>query len=42
MNIVKVSFDSSKMPKILEAESHLDVEALVDEAVKGVEIIHLP
>ena len=31
-----------KMPKILEAESHLDVEALVDEAVKGVEIIHLP
>ena len=31
-----------KMPKILEAESRLDVEALVDEAVKGVEIIHLP
>ena len=31
-----------KMPKILEAEGHLDVEALVDEAVKGVEIIHLP
>lgn len=31
-----------KMPKILEAESHLDVEALVDEAVKGVKIIHLP
>ena len=31
-----------KMPKILEAESNLDVEALVDEAVKGVEIVHLP
>ena len=31
-----------KMPKILEAESHLDVEALVNEAVAGVEIIHLP
>ena len=31
-----------KMPKILEAESHLDVDALVDEAVAGVEIIHLP
>ena len=31
-----------KMPKILEAESHLDVDALVNEAVKGVEIIHLP
>ena len=30
------------MPKILEAESHLDVEALVNEAVAGVEIIHLP
>ena len=31
-----------KMPKILEAESNLDVETLVDEAVKGVEIVHLP
>ena len=31
-----------KMPKILEAESHLDVDALVDEAVAGVEIVHLP
>ncbi|WP_125115398.1 tRNA uracil 4-sulfurtransferase ThiI [Agathobaculum sp. Marseille-P7918] len=31
-----------KMPKILEAESHLDVESLVNEAVEGVEIIHLP
>ena len=31
-----------KMPKILEAESNLDVEALVDEAVMGVEIVHLP
>ena len=31
-----------KMPKILEAESHLDVDTLVDEAVKGVEIVHLP
>ena len=31
-----------KMPKILEAASHLDVDALVDEAVAGVEIIHLP
>jgi len=30
------------MPKILEAESHLDVDTLVDEAVKGVEIVHLP
>ena len=31
-----------KMPKILDAESHLDVDALVEEAVAGVEIIHLP
>ena len=31
-----------KMPKILEAESNLDVDTLVDEAVKGVEIVHLP
>lgn len=31
-----------KMPKILEAEAHLDVQALVDEAVAGVEIVHLP
>lgn len=31
-----------KMPKILEAESHLDVDSLVNEAVEGVEIIHLP
>ncbi|MDO5142157.1 MAG: tRNA uracil 4-sulfurtransferase ThiI [Eubacteriales bacterium] len=31
-----------KMPKILEAERHLDVAALVDEAVAGVEIVHLP
>lgn len=31
-----------KMPKILEAESHLDVDALVEEAAAGVEIIHLP
>ena len=31
-----------KMPKILAAESHLDVDALVEEAVAGVEIIHLP
>ena len=31
-----------KMPKILEAESRLEVDALVDEAVAGVEIIHLP
>ena len=31
-----------KMGKILDAESHLDVDALVDEAVAGVEIIHLP
>ena len=30
-----------KMPKILEAESNLDVETLVDEAVKGVEIAML-
>ena len=31
-----------KMPKILEAESRLEVDALVEEAVAGVEIIHLP
>lgn len=31
-----------KIPKILEAENHLDVDALVNEAVAGVEIIHLP
>lgn len=31
-----------KLPKILEAESHLDVTALVEEAVQNVEIIHLP
>lgn len=31
-----------KMPKILEAESHLDVDALVEQAVAGVEIVHLP
>ena len=31
-----------KMPKILEAESHLDVDALVEEAVAGIEIVHLP
>ena len=31
-----------KMPKILEAESRLDVDALVEEAVAGIEIIHLP
>ena len=31
-----------KLPKIMEAESHLDVAALVDEAVAGVEIVHLP
>ena len=30
-----------KLPKILEAESHLDVDALVEEAVAGVEIVHL-
>lgn len=29
-----------KMPKILEAESHLDVDALVEEAVSGTEIIY--
>ena len=29
-----------KMPKILEAESHLDVEALVEEAVNGTEAIY--
>ena len=31
-----------KMPKILEAESRLEVDALVEESVAGVEIIHLP
>lgn len=31
-----------KMPKILEAESHLDVDALVEQAVAGVEIVPLP
>lgn len=31
-----------KMPKILDAESHIEVEALVNEALSGVEIIHLP
>lgn len=29
-----------KMPKILEAESHLDVDALVEEAVNGTEAIY--
>lgn len=29
-----------KMPKILEAESHLDVDALVEEAVSGTEVIY--
>lgn len=29
-----------KMPKILEAESHLDVDALVEEAVNGTEVIY--
>lgn len=30
-----------KLPKILEAESHLDVAGLVEEAVNGVEIVHI-
>lgn len=29
-----------KLPKILEAESHLAVEALVEEAVSGTEVLH--
>ncbi|MBS7224216.1 MAG: tRNA 4-thiouridine(8) synthase ThiI [Clostridiaceae bacterium] len=29
-----------KMPKILEAESHLDVDTLVEEAVSGTEVIY--
>ncbi len=31
-----------KLPKIVEAESRLAVDALVDEAVNGIEVIHLP
>ena len=31
-----------KLPKILDAEAHLDVSGLIEEALADVEIIHLP